>query len=509
MWIHNLGSKFKEISKIYPNNIAIYIDQKKITYRELDIYSDQIAYFLINDGLKPQDVINISSIKQIETFAIIVACWKTGIIYSVIDRYSPLKRLKEILKVCKPKLLLGEESFLENFPNKDNFKFITFEELENLLKLKKEYEEINFPDSYISYIMFTSGSTGTPNGVAIKHSSLIKFAEWAKNQYQITIDDNISGLNSLFFDNSVFDLYATLLNGATHIALSRKIVKDPKLAINILNSLRITIWFSVPSLLIYYLSLNIFEKDTFQYLKYFIFGGEGFPKIKLKELYSIYKDRVNFSNVYGPTEGTCICSNYFIKDTDFSNSEIKKLAPLGKIISNFNFYILDEDLNEVDNGDIGQLALAGNHLSCGYYNNSNKTMERFIQNPNNDKFQEIIYLTGDLVNINPENSLIYFQGRIDTQIKFMGYRIELGEIEAILSSIDGINECAVLYGLKDEFQQITCFLSSDLTTNYIKGILNNQLPTYMIPRKFIYFQELPKNANGKIDKKTISLEYYD
>lgn len=510
MWINNLALKFKEIANSFPNDVAIYLDNEKITYKELDIYSDKIAKFLLTQNINSQDVINISSLKIIEAFAIIVACWKTGIIYSFIDRELPITRIGYILEICQPKLIIGEKLFINKISNLKHIKLLSYENMKELIKHNIEEElNTNLPGNLIAYIMFTSGSTGVPNGVSISHESLLQFGEWSKNEYCINRNDNISGLNPLFFDNSVFDIYSSLLNGASLIPLSREVVKDPKQTIKVLNQLKITIWFSVPSLLIYYLSFDLFDKDSFKDLKYIVFGGEGFPKNKLKKLYEIFKNRVILSNVYGPTEATCICSNYFINASDFNDSEITKLSPLGKILNNFSFYILDDNLKPVKNGNVGELVLGGIHLSKGYYNNNKKTKERFIQNPNNTYFKETIYLTGDLVKISPENNLLYFHGRKDSQIKFMGYRIELGEIEANLSILDGINECAVLFGEKDKFNQITCFLSSNLDLNYIKEFMKKKLPLYMIPRKFIFLENLPRNENGKIDKKKIHSDYYD
>ena len=248
MWINNLGLKFKQTVNLYPNSIALLIDNQKISYKEIDIYSDKIANFFLEKGLKSQDVINISSQKVFQTFAIIIACWKTGIIYSVIDRQSPSNRINEILKICKPKIVIGDETFIDLFKNYQTFNKYSYKELDDY-----PHENINqkllcnIPGDSIAYIMFTSGSTGIPNGVAINNYSLLQFVEWAKNEYDITENDNISGLNSLFFDNSVFDLYTSLLNGASYISLSRKIVKNPTLTIKFLSELKITIWFSVPS----------------------------------------------------------------------------------------------------------------------------------------------------------------------------------------------------------------------------------------------------------------------
>jgi acyl-coenzyme A synthetase/AMP-(fatty) acid ligase len=185
---------------------------------------------------------------------------------------------------------------------------------------------------------------------------------------------------------------------------------------------------------------------------------------------------------------------------------MQKLSPLGDLSRNFSYYIKDSDGKPSNKGE---LVLLGTNVASGYYRNPKKTAEKFVQNPLNVSTLEIAYNTGDLVEFNTEDGLLHFCGRIDSQIKFMGYRIELGEIEAAIAATPLTQEVAVIFGTKQGAPEITCFISSDHKKMELKKHLINVLPTYMLPRKYVFLCTLPKNSNGKIDKKTLAKGYYD
>jgi len=512
MWNYNLGLEFNTISKKYPTNTAFIIENKSYTYEKVNFDSTNCAGKLQNLGLKLGDRVCITSKKQYETFVSFLACLKLGVTYSFVDRHTPIERYKNIINILKPSLIICdfilEKTAKEADPKIPRLELSEINIQTNQVSYNFENHVRAIPSNTIAYIMFTSGSTGVPNGVAVTHRNVIEFRNWGVNEYKITDNERITNLNSLFFDNSVFDLYMSLFTGATIIPFERDDLKDPNQIVSAVEKTNATIWFSVPSLIIYLLNFRSITKTSFPNLKKIIFGGEGFAKNKLHELYQFIGDRIDIVNVYGPTEGTCICSSYKISERDFSNKNMKVLAPLGHIAPNFNYIILDKNNTLVTNGTIGELCIGGENISKGYYGNPQKTKEKFIQNPNNQHYIEIIYKTGDLVKID-ESGFLNFCGRTDSQIKFMGYRIELGEIETALSSFHEIKESVVLFGERNSVQEITCFLCTDLNKNTLKQELEKILPTYMIPRKFVYMNILPKNSNGKIDRKKLKEEYYD
>ena len=242
-------------------------------------------------------------------------------------------------------------------------------------------------------------------------------------------------------------------------------------------------------------------------IRRFIFGGEGYPKSKLKKLYDIYTDRAEFFNVSGPTECTCICSSYKITDDDFV--DLRGFPPLGDMIDNFSYLILDENDKRVPDNEIGELCLLGPNVGIGYYSDPERTRLSFVQNPYNSHYREIMYKTGDMVRYNSEDKKIYNVGRKDNQIKHMGYRIELEEIETALSCLDYISQAAVLHGSHRDLSRLVAVVATKTEVNEagLRDDLKQIIPDYMIPTTFHMVSELPKNPNGKVDRRKLTEIY--
>ena len=347
--------------------------------------------------------------------------------------------------------------------------------------------------------MFTSGSTGFPKGVTISHQNVLNFIKWSKITYETTINDVFTNINPMHFDNSVFDFYSSLFTGAAIIPINENLTRNPRKLLDTLNKLTPTIWFSVPSMLVYVLNIRALNDSDLLNLRVVTFGGEGFPKNKLRELWKYWGKRVRFINVYGPTECTCICSSYDVSEKDLDSDE---LLPLGHMAPNFYGIVVDDEGNEMPCGEIGELHIGGPNIGIGYYNNIEKTNEVFINNNSISTHKEVIYKSGDLVKQDPKTKMFSFCGRKDNQIKRMGYRIELEEIENAFNTIKFINESAVVYLDSEKYQSkiIACLNSSEEDDNKITEILKKYLPSYMLPDLYFYFDQLPKNQNGKIDE---------
>lgn len=514
MYEYNLGFKFENVVKKYPNNIALQLS-KTVTYKELNKKVNQFARFLQRKGLKKNDVVCISGIKNVHTYTCMLACLKIGAVYSILDHKSPVERLERIITTCSPTVLLVDYSLTKSLSELIKKLKITVIENESksleikLSKYKKDNLDITsqITGSNPSYIMFTSGSTGFPKGALITHSNVLNFIAWTTKTYSVTPKDVFTNVNPLYFDNSVFDFYSSIFTGATLIPISRELIMEPKKLVEQIDKYKCTLWFSVPSLLIYLNTMKVLNNRNMKYIKRFIFGGEGYPKPKLKELFSLYSSRAEFFNVYGPTECTCICSSYQITKMDFK--KLKDLPPLGNIADNFSYLVLDENGKKVKPDQTGELYLLGPNVGKGYYNDKKRTGERFIQNPLNQKFPEVMYKTGDLVKCNSKNNYLYFVGRKDNQIKHMGYRIELEEIEVALSRLKYVAQAAVIHGQIKGLSQIIAVISTKSNEDdfIIKTDLKKILPHYMIPNKIYREKVLPKNANGKVDKRTLMTKH--
>lgn len=513
MYEFNLGIKFENIVNKYPNNTALQFD-KPVYYKQLNTKVNQLSRFLLEKGVKQNDVVCISGIKNLNTYACMLACLKIGAIYSILDYKSPVERLNRIITTCSPRLLFIDRD-LQNHLTKSIKKVktgIITNEPELNLKLSKYKksdlditQEIN--GSNPAYIMFTSGSTGFPKGALMTHNNILNFIAWSIKTYNLTSKDVFTNVNPLYFDNSVFDFYSSIFTGAALVPISRELVMEPNKLVRRIDKFKCTVWFSVPSLLIYLNTMRVLNKNNMKYITRFIFGGEGYPKPKLKELFDLYSHRAEFFNVYGPTECTCICSSYKITDSDFKS--LIGLPPLGRIADNFSYLLLDENGKKVKPDQVGELYLLGPNVGKGYYNDKKRTQEKFIQNPHNISYSEVMYKTGDLIKYNSSDNYLYFSGRKDNQIKHMGYRIELEEIEVALSRLKYITQAAVIHGQIKGLSQIIAVVSSktNLDELRIKNDLKKILPNYMIPNKVYQLKVLPKNANGKIDKRILITKY--
>ncbi len=513
---YNLGLFFESIANDQPDCPAVVFSKQSIySFGQYNRLANQLARHLKTQGALKGDVVWVSGEKRLSTYVMILACLKVGLVYSVFDPESPDERLKKIFHKCKPSfVLMGTiPHFLMGDGTGADPLLVISNDDEKLLEMLRDYPEGNLEDTWRvtgengAYIMFTSGSTGFPKGALISHANLLNFINWAAETFEINPGDRATNVNPLYFDNSVFDYYTTLFNGATLVSFEQDVVKNPHLLVEKIDELECNQWFSVPSLLIYMNTLKVFKAENMKSMQRFIFGGEGYPKPKLKELYDLYGDRAVFFNVYGPTECTCMCSAYIIGDEDFS--DLNGLPPLGKIARNFDYLLLDGDV-PVEESQPGELCLLGPCVGRGYFNDPDRSAAAFVQNPVRHSHQETMYRTGDLVRHDPADGYLHFISRKDNQIKHMGYRIELEEIEAACNCLHYVSEAVAIHGHINGFSKIYLVIGAggDLGRERIKEDLSRLLPEYMIPAKICIVESLPKNSNGKIDRKGLTMRYF-
>lgn len=501
-FIPNLGMAFQDVAARHAGRTALIYPAtgERITYGELNLLVDRIAGVLWAQGLRRGQVAAIFHDKSPAAFAAMLACLRLGILYTNLDPDSPWERLHKILATCRPSLIINA---FEAMPCAAELAAEGYRNTLHLRNLPPSSEIDPVPDRRAigggspAYIMFTSGSTGVPKGAVMSHANLLGFIAWARERFAITPDDVLTNVNPIYFDNSVFDFYAAIFSGAALVPMTSGQVREPRLLVQLVNKAGCTIWFSVPSLLVYLLTTRALAASDFPAIRKIIFGGEGFPKTKLRQLHEMFGARAGLENVYGPTECTCICSAHTIDVADFE--EMQNLAPLGVLAENFDLEILPLDENVPD---FGELFLRGPQVGLGYYNDPERTAQAFIQNPRHSLYADIGYRTGDLVHRDARGWL-HFKGRADFQIKHMGYRIELEEIEAAFNSLPVVKECAVIYQkLGEGMGHILGFAatSSPVSSEELLHMVSAIVPPYMLPRRVVVMDGLPKNANGKIDR---------
>jgi D-alanine--poly(phosphoribitol) ligase subunit 1 len=501
---YNLGRLFANIVKQHADRVAIKYVDRELSYCELDALSDRLAGYLLECGLVTGDLIAIVNTKEPESLALMVACLKLGIAYTNIDRDNPPQRVEAILNQCQPRMVFFDGPARSELVSLCDSLHTVVAELKRIPLKQRQCQAVTavsdqVTGNRIAYVMFTSGSTGIPKGAVMTHQNVLNFIGWSVDRFQVSPQDVFANISPFYFDNSVFDFYSALFSGASIAPIHKQLLSQPTELLTNIDRLGCTIWFSVPSMLIYLLTMRALTRDRFRSIRCVVFGGEGFPKSELHKLYSLYSNRIEFVNVYGPTEATCICSSYSIGQADFSSLE--GLPPLGFMNGNFDYLILDETGSKAKRGE---LCILGPNVGLGYYRDPEITKRSFVEYYKYGFYGDRMYKTGDLVE--ERDGLLYFVGRVDNQIKHMGYRIELEEIELALNSLPEVNQAAVIYErVSTAYGKIVAFVASDAGSESaaLKEQLRKKLPEYMIPNILTVCTSLPKNANGKVDRKQI------
>jgi D-alanine--poly(phosphoribitol) ligase subunit 1 len=510
--LFNLGHAYIYAASREPDLIAIVESSgREISFSELTTTVARGVELLTELGAKKGDVVSISAEKSIESIALLISCIFLGCPYVFVDPESPTERLISVLRRCEPSLFFSSDPLTLNLANlPEPIKSVaivdffanqsggsTPADLEVLEKLAYSVD-----GSSIAYIMFTSGSTGEPKGVAVTHQNVLHFINWGRGRFSITPKDRLASVSPFYFDNSVFDIFVGLFSGASLFLVPKKFLGNVKDISLLLQKSKCTIWFSVPSTIIYLMVSKVFVPSTLPRLRTLIFGGEGFAKPLLHKLFLEFnKDSavVDFVNVYGPTETTCICSSHTISAEDFI--EQSDLVPLGTLNENFSFEILPLD---IEDPDFGELVLLGPNVAAGYFNDSARSEQRFSVSQDLRTFGKRAYRTGDVVQL--VGNKFYFRGRVDNQIKHLGYRIELEEIDAAFSKIDGVSFALAVY-LRDrpEFGRICVALgySGSLDSAQLLRESAKFLPEYMIPRELRILKDPPTTSNGKLDRGSV------
>ncbi|EAI4327752.1 amino acid adenylation domain-containing protein [Campylobacter upsaliensis] len=465
-----------------------------ITYKEFDDLSQKVATKLLNTLAKEpiQSPILIILPKSINTLISFFGVAKSGNFYTLLDEKMPLERIEKIIKVLKPKAFITSKSLnlKLDLPTLYTEDFESYERDEEAL-IKARLKHI---DTNLLYVFFTSGSTGLPKGVSISHKSVIDYAFWVSEEFELDENEIIANQAPLYFDNSILDIFPTIKEGGSVHLVPNSLFAFPLKVLEYLENEEVNTIFWVPSVLIYFANTQALEKFKLEKLKKVLFCGEIMPNKQLN-YWRTHLPHTLFANLYGPTEITDVCCFYKV-DREFKDDE---LLPIGKACKNTELLVFDENKNFIDEaGKKGELYVRGTSLSLGYYNDIEKTKAAFIQNPLHHNYLDLLYKTGDIVAYNEFGELLCY-GRLDNQIKFKGHRIELGEIEAVLNSHEKIKNSACIF--KDD--KLIAFYESEEELD-LKGFCKQKLPPYMIASSFVRVEKFALNANGKIDRKILS-----
>lgn len=481
-----------------PNYVALKCEDKELTYLQLEKKSNQLVNYLKKNNVKSRDIIPFYVDRSVEMMIGMLAVFKLGAIYVPIDTKYPEKRRDYILNDVKARHVLTQKKYKGIFGGDAQELFVDDETIATTSNEKKDVD-VNGDD--LACIFYTSGSTGVPKGIVMKHKNVWAFFD-GKGQIQQGQDQLIfSVLSSNAFDVFLFETLFPLTKGGTTVLFTNnEILKTNYLSEKLLTVNTVHIVPALMTELVNYIK-NQPERKDYSNIKDIFIGADFVSLSLLKDVKAIFKN-ANIHVLYGVTETTIYATTHTISKGDHLLENTSE-GIIGRPDKNVSIYILNKNKKLVPTGVIGEIYIGGGGVSEGYHKNKDLTREKFTINSYKEK--EIIYQTGDLGRWLSDET-IQIIGRKDTQVKIRGYRIELGEIEQKLLKLENIVSSAVVVktGLQNE-KQIVAYIVANEKKNIeeLRSELGKSLPNYMIPAFFIQLDKMPLNDNNKIDRKRL------
>lgn len=485
-------------AKQHPDKVAIKHNGQSITYEELDTVSNQIAAYFIAHNVTNNDVIAVAIDRSISLVLCLLGLVKAGAAYVPIDPHLPTDRVNFILDNSGAKLLCTVQKYSEQYAGITD-KILFDNVLLNSRSQPHSEPDVEYDGNELAYILYTSGSTGQPKGVAIERHSLLNFLLSMQKEPGINQDDILLSITTISFDIAELELFLPLICGAQIIIVDNEVAKDGRALLEIIKTEQISIVQATP-----FTWRMILQSGWNKPLPIKAFcGGEALPKDLADKL---LEKCTELWNMYGPTETTIYCT-------------IKKILPkedlitIGKPIDNTQVYILDKEQHQVPAGEEGEIYIGGEGIARGYVGRPDLTSERFIDDTFSGSGGKI-YKTGDWGKM-LDNGEVQYLGRIDHQIKIRGYRIETEEIEYQLKNQRDIKDALIILH-EDRLgnkQLVAYIIAKGYFTPYQrdkkigkwKNNLKNKLPDYMVPSVFILIPRMPLMPNGKLDRKKLPI----
>ena len=479
--------------------IAVIDENGKYTYKELTELSKKIGTGL-TEYIDQRNPVPVLMEKGKDTLATFFGAVYAGCFYVLLNPDLPKVRLEHIVNVLDAKNIVTDKAHDEialELINKEDILYI--EDLKNTEIDEKKLKEIRESSLDLDplYANFTSGSTGVPKGVLVGNRSVIDFIDNFTEIFNITENDIIGNQAPFDFDVSVKDIYSSISQGATLVIIPKRLFSLPAELLDYICNNKVTTLIWAVSALCLITTFHALDYKTPDTVNKILFSGEVMPIKHLKQWIE-HLPNAMFVNLYGPTEITCNCT-YHIADKNLNYEKI----PVGKAFPNEQVFLLDENDKLITDTDVqGEICVKGTCLALGYFNNKEQTSSRFVQNPLNDKYIDMIYKTGDLGAYNKDGE-IYFLGRKDFQIKHMGHRIELEEIERAMEKVEGVERSCCIFN--EQKGKLYGFYVGNIEKDEVVEYLKENLPVFMVPNKITQIEKFPITKNGKIDRKELAL----
>ena len=513
---------FESQAKKNPNNIAVIFEDQKLSYKDLNKKSNQLAHLIrakykkqSKKDLKPDSLIGLCVERSLDMIIGILGILKAGGAYVPLDPDYPQDRLEYMVEdsheglIVTQKDVVAKGGFLAKLDSNELLVIDSDNVKDELSKQSTENLEKGSGPDNLAYVIYTSGSTGKPKGVMLEHDGVINRINWMHKEYGLNKNDKILQKTPFSFDVSVWELLWAITYGGQLVFAKPEGHKDPEYLLESIEKFGITKMHFVPSMLqvfMDYIEAGNLSLSKLSSLKDIFCSGEALALPLAKMV--LDKLSLKLNNLYGPTEASIDVS--FYDCVGLAKSDLASV-PIGKSIDNIQLYILNKNLKPCPIGAPGELYIGGAGLARGYLNQEELTKERFITNPFAQELSlsklDRIYKTGDLVRWLSDGNIEYL-GRTDFQVKVRGFRIELGEIENVLAKHKNISQVSVIDKEKEGQKYLVAYYviakdKKDPEIDDLKNYLSETLPDYMVPAAFMKLDEMPLTPNGKINRRAL------
>src|ERR1044071_9154543 len=485
-----------------PDSLAAVLDDKRLTYEELNQRANQLAGYLRGLGVGPEVRVGVLLDRLLETIVTLLAILKAGGVYVPLDTQQPPERQQYVVDDAGLALLLTHTKFKDLLPCGVRAIYLDLER--HTIAEQSTGDVAGAVDpSNLAYVIYTSGSTGRPKGVGVPHEVIVSHCLDIREHYELQLSDRVLVFSSFSFDVSLEEMLPTLLTGASLVVRDEN-VWTPKEFVQALAEQHITV---VNLSTAYWHNLTqdcvaAGDFDTAYDLRLACMGGEALLPETVRLWQSSAMRSVRLLDVCGPTE-TIVTDVSFEVPTPLPATFRLPTIPIGRPLATRTAYILDSHGNPVPVGVPGEWHVGGPVMARGYLNRPDLTAEKFIPDVFSDQPGARLYRTGDLARYLPDGN-IEFLGRIDQQVKLRGFRIELGEIEAVLKQHASVREAVVVL---HEKQRLIAYVqlraTGEVEASELRAYLKERLPEYMIPAAFVEVAEFALTPNGKMDRRAL------
>jgi amino acid adenylation domain-containing protein len=477
-----------------PEAIAVCGAGAAVTYRQLGATADHIAARLSALGCGAEDVVAVCAGRSVALVAALLGTLWCGACYLPLDPTYPADRLEYLVGACGATAILADEAAAARFAG-GHIPVLRIAELLDEIAPPGRSAPAQLHPRQLAYVVYTSGSTGSPKGVAVEHAGLTNLVQWHLRAYALTASDHCTLVASPGFDASAWELWTALAAGATLHIPGDELRSDPAALAEWLADEKITTTFLPTALAEAVLAQPASRRGR---LRFMLTGGDALARVADRGIDG------TLVNHYGPTEGTVVATAGAVA---LGVSGTNRPA-IGRPIDNARVYVLDRTGQPAPIGVPGELYLGGAGVARGYLGDPARTAERFVPDPFSGRPGSRLYRTGDEVRWLPDGQLD-FVGRIDNQVKIRGFRVELGEVEAAVEAHPAVREAVVTARGTDPVHRdlIAAVVLADGATvsgDDLRTAVSRRLPAYMVPAAFVAVERIPLNASGKVDRRAVS-----